>query len=1094
MSIFKPHPDFIWSANADGLAVRLDSPDLWQKAKERKASQQAQQGYRRMQMLTECGEAEVREVDCGIFIATEDAVSIDEDTRDLFQLPTFWSGGMRLTTESVPNSPKFIARLGLVDPLSGVLWNWKLRGPILEVAGNSYLPSAAQFAALAAFKEWQSFTSKDEITNLSLLASLREAHEDGCLIHLEAYRDEGVNIARADELTINAKEDPSTGDLILCPLPMGNFPTVSVEDIEQRLTQLNGAEPRKVIRVGKKIILLDDEQSALAVAIKNRPRVPRAELKKYEQDPAGWLAENVFPDVEFEFSPRVTGIGEWQGGYMGAANGDSEDWFGAKPEPEKPDSDDKAERDEEEETKELPEAKPIVLHPLIIPNDTELGYGWNFDEAGHPSDSPFTPDFSRYQRKPMPHQEEGIRWLLGHAKRALVHKEIIQDQKAWGAGALLADDMGLGKSFTTLIALAEWIRHWRDTTRAEPPAILFVVPLSLMENWCAEIEVTFGSPTGPFNRIVMAQTDFELQNFRRHPKAKDIAEPGRVTEFGLCFGDETERSLDLPGSCVITTYQTLRDFRFSFAAANWGAAIFDEAQHIKNPNAQQTIAAKALRALLRITLTGTPVENHLGDFWCILDTAEPGPLGSFSDFRKSWIAPMNQDRTKMHEIGKELRDHVGGLMLRRTKEEELKGLLPKKEIVPISCPMTIEQELLYGEARNAVNAEASIDVAPTKGRHLAALWHLRQISLHPDLVGGGSIPTAKTAQECRRILRRSGKLAWVLDKLDEIRAKGEKVLIFCVLKDLQRALSVHLETIYDTTIPIINGDTKASSQRYPSQTRLGLINEFADCPGFGICVLSPIAAGAGLNIVAANHVIHLERHWNPAKEDQATDRAYRIGQTKPVTVYLPAASHGEFTSFDAILNNLLNKKRAFQSSLGLIPPDSVSGPDLITEIFGEVPSGNAKPSPSLTLEAALNLSWQMFEALIALLYEPDSERVILTPQSADHGADVVVLGWGPKKENILIQCKFTSRKVLDSEEGVRAVCSSAPFFETPLDVKFHRKILHTTAPRFGRRSKTSAQTCSVDLLGMKWLKTTLLKQKPTLGQVLIREACRERIG
>jgi superfamily II DNA or RNA helicase len=970
------------------------------------------------------------------------------------------------------------------------------RGPVLEVGDDHYLPTAAQFAALSAFKAWKERTSKSELDHLSLLASLQESHDEGCLIDLEAYNDEGAAIVRADELTIHSKEDKATGDLILCPLPNGKFPDVSADEMEQRLAQLDGVEPRKVVRVGKRIILLDEEQTSVARAVKERLRVPREARQAFERDPARWLSDNVFPDVPVEFSPRVTGIGEWKGGYMGAVNGDPEDWFGAKPEPEKKKPDTEREKDEEpfggSEADESPEQKTPVLHPLIIPNDTELGYGWSFAALGVSSEEPYQPDFFQYARHPLPHQEEAIRWLMGHARRALQHREIVAEQRAWGAGALLADDMGLGKSFTTLIALAEWFRHWRQVTNTEPPAVLFVVPLSLMENWKAEINATFGSSNGPFLRVVMAQPDFELQQFRRTPTAVDIAEPGKVRELGLCFGDGSERSLDLPGSCVITTYQTLRDYRFSFAAAQWGAAIFDEAQHIKNPNAQQTIAAKALRALFRITLTGTPVENHLGDFWCILDTAEPGPLGAFADFRKKWIYPMVKDRARMQELGKELREHVGGLMLRRTKEESLKGL-PGKTIVPVNCEMSAEQEALYAEARGAVNnADLTVDVVP-KGQHLAALWHLRQISLHPDLIGGGSIRSAKTEAECRRILRRSGKLAWLLDLLDVIRNKGEKVLIFCVLKELQEALSAHLEIIYGIQVPIINGDTKATSRRNPEETRLGLIAEFSKKPGFGLCVLSPIAAGAGLNIIAANYVVHLERHWNPAKEAQATDRAYRIGQQKEVTVYLPSATHGEFASFDLILHRLLEKKRALQGALGLTPPDSVSAPELIAELFGQPKNNGRKLGAPIALEDALHFSWQMFEALIAVLYERESERVILTPQSADHGSDVVALGWGPKRENVLIQCKFTKNDKLDSEDGVRAVCSSAPFFERPLGKTFSKRALHTTARRFGTRSKRSAQICSVELHGRDWLNLALVKYRPTLGEVLDRGSRREKI-
>jgi hypothetical protein len=1089
-------PDFTWSANDNGLAVRCGSKQLWAKAQKLKAPRDVQRGYRRMLMLAECGDAEIREVDEGIFLTTQDAVRLDQETRDLFQLPVDWPGGMRLMTESVPQLPGFVARLGLVDAIAGVVWSWRLRGPILEVGERPYLPTEAQFAALSAFQSWSACSVKDELENLSLLASLRESHEAGCLINLEAYRTDITNIVRADEMTIHAKEDAATGDLVLVPLPIGLFEAPTAAEIEERIAQLDGGGSRKVIRVGKRIILLDEEQTTVAQAVKARSRVPRQSRADYERDPTRWLADNVFPDVPVEFSPRVIGIGEWQGGYMGAAYGEHEDWFGAKPEPDKSTSEPRTEEAGsrgESEDHENDAPPPVVLHPLIIPNDTELGYGWSFTSIGEESEDPYRPDFSKYALQPMPHQEDAIRWLLGHAKRALKNREIIKDQRAWGAGALLADDMGLGKTFTTLIALAEWYRHWRHVTSSEPPAVLFVVPLSLMENWRSEIQKAFGSPTGPFRRVVMAQPDFELHSYRRSPESKDIAEPGSVREFGLCFGDGTERSLDLPGSCVITTYQTLRDYRFSFAAAQWGAAIFDEAQNIKNPNAQQTIAAKALRALFRITLTGTPVENHLGDFWCILDTAEPGPLGAFADFRKRWITPMIKERTRMHEIGRELREHIGGLMLRRTKEEQLNGL-SGKSIVSVDCPMSAEQEDIYAEAREAVSNADPTAEGGAKGQHLAALWHLRQISLHPDLIGGGSIPMGESEWDCRRILGRSGKLAWLLRKLDDIRSFGEKVLIFCVLKELQATLSAHLEVIYGVPVPIINGDTKATSQRGPERTRMGLIDTFSKRPGFGVCVLSPIAAGAGLNIVAANHVIHLERHWNPAKEDQATDRAYRIGQTKPVLVYLPSAQHSELASFDLILHRLLEKKRALQGALGLVPPDAVSAPELIAELFGQTKSGGRKIGSPVTLEDVLHFSWQMFEALIAVLYERDSERVILTPLSADHGSDVLVLGWEASRENLLIQCKFTKNDKLDSEEGVRAVSSSAPFFEKPLGVKFSKKVLHTTARKFGRRSKSSAQICSVELHGRDWLKQSLAVQRPTLRDILQRNSKRERVS
>ncbi|MGV3660998.1 MAG: SNF2-related protein [Prosthecobacter sp.] len=1096
MPFFAPSSTFVWSANEDGIAIRFEAKKQALKARQLKGTPLAQSGIRRMQMLLECGDAEVRSLDEGIFIHTPDAVRLDQDSRKIFELPPHWPGGMRLKTTSAPNLHSFYAQLALYDYTIGPVWNWRLRGPVLEVADQFYLPTAAQYAALAAFQAWHTAEVKDEIANLSLIATLRDAHGVGCLIDLEAYKEQGgVVVANANELTIAAQEDTQSGDLVLVPSVLGDFPAISSDEIEKRIAQLAGQGNRAVLRVGKTIVLLDEVQTAQARAIVKRARVPKSERDEFESNPQRWLLDNVFPDIPAEFSPRVTGIGEWKGGYLGSAFGESEDWFGKQPEPEKPEQPTKTRLEcsiEDTESDELAQPeKPAVLLPLIIPNDTELGYGWASIDTSR-DENIYRLDFSTYARQPLPHQEDAIRWLLWHARRATHKRDVERGQHGYGAGALLADDMGLGKSFSTLIALAEWLMHWREEMHEEPPAVLLVVPLSLTENWRSEINLTFKTSSHPFRRVVMAHPDFELNQFKKSPHGADIAEPGLVREFGLCFGDHTERSLDWPGSCVITTYQTLRDYRFSFAAAHWSAVVFDEAQNIKNPNAQQTVAAKALRGLLRIALTGTPVENHLGDFWCILDTAEPGPLGAYADFRKRWISPMIRERDRMNEIGTNLRDHVGGLMLRRTKAEELKELLPKTIIV-CDCPMTDEQQRVYAQSRDSVHAEVGALDGIEQRQHLAALWHLRQSSLHPDLIGGGSIQTGRTAKDCRQILSRSGKLEWLLKKLDEIRDDGEKVLIFCVLKQLQEALSRHLEIIYEIPVPIINGDTKATSRTAPAETRLGLIQEFSSRRGFAVCVLSPIAAGAGLNIVSANHVIHLERHWNPAKEDQATDRAYRIGQTLPVSVYLPSSTHPEFPSFDCILHRLLEKKRGLQGALGLIPPDSVSAPELMAEIFGHKSEQKVDLHEPLSLDACLRFSWQMFEALIAVIYGRNAERVILTPYGSDYGSDVIVIGWGPLKSNILVQCKKTDNPILDSGESVREVASSQPFYEQPLGVVFDSKAVHTTARSFGRRSKQASAVCSVALHGRNWLDDALRQYRPTLQEVLIRDARRERV-
>ncbi len=1049
-------------------------------------------------MLAECGQAEVRGVDAGIFIAAADAVRLDLETREGFSLPPPWPGGMRLQTESVPQSPTFAARLGVVDPGAGVCWEWRLRGPILEVGDESYLPSTSQYAALRAFQDWSDEDRGDELANLGMLATLREARGSGCHIDLEAY-DETL-ITRALELIVDARTEGHSGDLVLRPMVSGDFPPLSADEIEERLGQMSGESPRAVLRVRGAIVLLDATQTKQARALVKRGRVPKVAVAAFREDPANWMAEHVFPDIEAEFSPRVRGIGVWRAAYAGSMWEEGEDWFGKKVQPEKKafgldEEKDRSEGDactQSGNEQEDAHAQPLV--PLILANDTDLAFGWRNPDIDQDCAEP---DFTRYPRKPMDHQKIAVRWLLRHARRAMRRRQFRDDASVFGAGALLADDMGLGKTFSTLIFLREWFDIWRVTVGGEPPAVLIVAPLSLLENWKAEITKSYGDGNTVFTRVLIAQSDGELNRVRRRPGSRDVAVPGEVLEYGLGFGEGSERSIDFPGSCVLTTYQTLRDYRFSFAKAEWSAAIFDEAQNIKNPNALQTIAAKSLKALFRLTLTGTPVENHLGDFWSILDTSEPGPLGSFVEFRNNWMMPMILQPDRMGEVGLRLRNHVGDLMMRRMKEDELVRM-PKKsghnQTVPVE--LTSEQVIAYDTIVASTHRDDRTAGSSSAGqnRQLAALWQLRQVSLHPDLLAGGTIGAARNERDARAILQRSGKLAWLLRRLDEIKPLGEKVLVFCVQKKLQEALANHLALIYGVSVPIINGDTKATSSLDSERTRLGLIEQFSRGDAFGVCILSPIAAGAGLNIVAANHVIHLERHWNPAKEDQATDRAYRIGQTRAVRVYLPSARHpnAERRSFDDVLHSLIEKKRGLQGALGLVPPQAVKDSELIESVFA--PNDSSAPAAVLDLSAALRLSWRLFEALIAVLYEQNAERVILTPGGSDHGCDVVVLGWGPARENVLIQCKATSLDELNSEVAVREVEGARPYYESALGVSFSKRCLHTTARRVSRRTLHAARISGVTVNDRSWLSTELGRTKISLATLLAKDAMRVQVG
>jgi hypothetical protein len=210
-------------------------------------------------------------------------------------------------------------------------------------------------------------------------------------------------------------------------------------------------------------------------------------------------------------------------------------------------------------------------------------------------------------------------------------------------------------------------------------------------------------------------------------------------------------------------------------------------------------------------------------------------------------------------------------------------------------------------------------------------------------------------------------------------------------------------------------------------------------------------------------------------------------------VYLPAARHPnpERRSFDDVLHGLIEKKRGLQGALGLVPPQSVTDSELIASVLA--PSATSVPHAPLDLTAALRLSWRLFEALIAVLYERDAERVILTPGGSDHGCDVVVLGWGADRKNVLIQCKATSLKELNSEVAVREVEGARPFYENALGISFSQRCLHTTARRVSKRTLQSAKICGVSVHDRSWLSTELARADIPLAALLAKDASRERV-
>ncbi|MGD9966395.1 MAG: DEAD/DEAH box helicase [Hyphomonadaceae bacterium] len=520
------------------------------------------------------------------------------------------------------------------------------------------------------------------------------------------------------------------------------------------------------------------------------------------------------------------------------------------------------------------------------------------------------PTLARLATALKPHQGQGLAWLAS----AFASRR---------PGVLLADDMGLGKTLQA-IAFMLWVQEEAENNNSGVGPFLIVAPTGLLANWRAEIDKHLrGHRLGK----VVCAFGSELKWLREESglSARDI-ETGRASLRAAAWTD---------AGVVLTTYETLRDYHFSFARTKFAAIVYDEIQKLKNPASQVTRAAKALNASFVLGMTGTPVENRLQDLWSIMDVITPGLLGASRDFERRFRAEDVAALGALKSLLTHDSDHPA-VMLRRMKSESLDGL-PQKYVHPISVEMPPAQAQAY---ESIVYRAAAARSGGTlgKGGMLEILAALRGVSLHPR------DPRHTNLDDFEAYAAESARLACTLDLLGQIEAKGEKALVFVedlAMQDLLAEL-LHRQFKLKRRPFKINGGV-------PGLKRQLMVDEFqAGAAGFDVMVLSPKAGGVGLTVTAANHVIHLSRWWNPAVEDQATDRVYRIGQSRDVHVYLPIAVHPDpalrQSSFDLRLDALIARKRKLTSDL-LVPPDS-SQTDL-SDLFGEVAAPGQEP-PALT--------------------------------------------------------------------------------------------------------------------------------------------------
>ncbi|WP_223881872.1 DEAD/DEAH box helicase [Niallia endozanthoxylica] len=437
--------------------------------------------------------------------------------------------------------------------------------------------------------------------------------------------------------------------------------------------------------------------------------------------------------------------------------------------------------------------------------------------------------------------------------------------KEQGKGGLLADDMGLGK---TIQVIAFLLRE-KEKNRLKPT--LIVLPIALIENWLDEIQKF--APA-------LKESIYVHKGTSRHKAAEQIAQY----------------------EIILTSYDTLKIDQLILGKIDFQSIICDEAQNMKSHSSQRSRALRAMKYEFRLAMTGTPVENSLEELWSIMDFVQPGALGSLREFRRNYIETVDYEG---------LLKKIKPYYLRRTKAEVLDDRLPKKYI----------HDPFYIEAAD-VQKQISQTMLQTKETGQIAILNmltkLRQLYGHPGVL----------IKDYENLSYKDiPKVQALIELVNDIKAKNEKVLIFTEFRGLHSILKRLFMSMYGISVPVIDGNTK---------NRQWVVKQFNSEPGFGIMLLSPKAAGVGLTITSANHVIHYTRWWNPAVENQATDRAYRIGQTKDVSVYhLITRDKHNFPqgTVEELMHVLLESKRELAENV-IIPFDFSEIQSMVMEKMG----------------------------------------------------------------------------------------------------------------------------------------------------------------
>lgn len=844
----------------------------------------------------------------GCLLPYENIYLLDEDERILLGVPQPYDKAMRLVGTSMLNLSDFEYKVEFLTYVpDGELIVCERGGNILVKGRDKYLLNEAQYALLNRVDAFNSTPEEDKTTdyNLRYFAEIKAlAEQAGC--QLDSYL-ENENVYAPERIKIEIGRDDEGFTV---------EPAVNIEENDKFQTYFD--KMRKVQAQypvqrenGERVrIVLNKEQKENLHYLKEQcgKHKTREEIQKMIEQPTEFFDPNSF-DLSELYSDRVIEIGVYKPKFYpficpykscwiaGATvetpqNGTTKVTINSEEELEKlkreiqsakenkkgiveynntqldiedamflAQTAEKQLKDPSQPAKVESENGNEARNVLIIEeNAEELGFAVK-ERTIEKGDkyTLFTDPFLQEGFSLKDHQKEGVAWL-----------QHLYKSKA--SGCLMADDMGLGKTLQILYFI-----DWHSRKYANHKPYLIVAPISLLENWKNEYERFFRQPRMKINMLT----------------SKDV-----TRKFDKSIVDKMQK-MDI----ILTNYESLRISQLNFCAVEFDVVALDEAQKIKSPGTLVTNAAKALKCNFKIAMTGTPVENSLLDLWCIMDFCVPGLLGNAKAFAAQYQNPLKKEDTDIVALGNEVHDKLGVYFMRRLKKDAAKDLPDKIELKEKVLMPPVQKET-YASVVN----DYTSGIQPNM---LVTIMHLREVSEHPYLYDSTLLN-----HETDEIVETSARLQATIKFLDEIKKKGEKVIIFVERKETQKMLQKLCLERYGIITKIINGDTPSIVKRnMPNkQSRQSSIDEFQAVDGFNVIIMSPVAAGMGLNVTAANHVIHYSRHWNPAKENQATDRTYRIGQTKDVFVYYPMAVRADIKSFDETLDDLLSRKTSLATS------------------------------------------------------------------------------------------------------------------------------------------------------------------------------------